>query len=1154
MEFPEIPGYKIKDRLGKGGMAEIFLAEQVNFGRLVALKIMAPHLVSDSTFVDRFMREARIVAQMNHPNFVPVYDVGQHEDYTYMSMEYLPAGDLKGLMRSGLTLSDGVRIIKEIASALHYAAGKHFIHRDIKPENVLLREDLTAVVCDFGIAKQTNASTQMTMVGTVIGTPHYMSPEQAQAGDLDGRSDLYSLGVILFEMLTGHVPYSGDSAVQTGIMHVTEPIPELPQDLAPFQEFIDIALAKSADDRYQTGEEMIYALEDLEEEEYDLIHAQSVTVMMTEEEMKKGGRRSTSRSKSGSRPGRGTGARGTGRSTGRSATRTRTGRSGTRIGADGVRKRVVRPAAAGSTTKTGLSSTRNRVMAISVAATLGVGATGWWYMSGSSPQRSTTSFTPSTISSVTSGNFATKAEELREKAEEALDDGRLYGVGEDNAQSYLTTLLVLAPDDSGGKAGITRLFGMYLTQASEAIEVGDFNAATTTLNQASQISFYIEEPALVEQQGDMRRMLIEAQQQAIIAADRDQQIKTLLADAESLLADGKLTTPADGNAYDKYQDVLSLAPDNEVASKGIEDIAGNFLGQAREQLKDGQLGRARSFVAAAVAIYPQHSELADVRTAVMAEEERLQDEVVAQQQQQNAAQEDERTRRAEERKARAKKVESLLAGAAIDIKADRLSSPENNNAIDKYNQVLDLDPANVDALNGLEDVAKRYIEVARGLIKEGNLRQAERNLVRAKILSPSSPEYTAAQSELIAVRDRAMKQEAAEAAQKERIADLLKGAELAVSKGNIYLPRGSNALENLRQVLELDGDNKPALTLRSELNGKIQSAAAADIKARRFDDAKLAIDALVSNNASDRDVGSLRKELSAEQDAVANEVAAAEKREKDARDKRERERLAKAQAAEDEANRAMSQRERDADARQKAKQEQQKAVAQASEAEKLLAQASAMGGPGRVTSVNYRKLAELYGKVLKLEPQNSAASRGLTQVSDYTARQAGFAVNGRDYRSATMYIDYLAKIAPKSPQLPKLREDLADSQRRQEQAVEILAAAEALIALPYKKPGMFGNNTKPRKNLMTAYGKIESARQVDARSPSLAKSEQKLVKKYTDIINTHLEDEDPDEAQEFMDDLVKTKLAKPQVSVLQAQLESLNEDAEESGQVSVSSF
>lgn len=259
-----IPGYTIISELGKGGMATVYLAIQQNFGRKVALKIMSPALTTDPTFSERFLREARIVAGLSHPNIVQVYDVGEYDNYHYIAMEYHPGGDLQERIAKGISIEDSVRIIGQVALALDYAHSKGYIHRDVKPDNVLFREDGSAVLTDFGIAKPTGRQVkQMTQVGKVVGTPKYMSPEQARGLELDARSDIYALGVMFFEMLTGHVPFDGDDPIAIGIKHIKDPVPEMAGDASAFQAVMEIILAKDVEDRYQHARDFTEALEEV---------------------------------------------------------------------------------------------------------------------------------------------------------------------------------------------------------------------------------------------------------------------------------------------------------------------------------------------------------------------------------------------------------------------------------------------------------------------------------------------------------------------------------------------------------------------------------------------------------------------------------------------------------------------------------------------------------------------------------------------------------------------------------------------------------------------------------------------------------------------------------------------------------------------------
>ncbi len=258
-----ISGYQIKGVLGRGGMATVYLAVQESLGREVALKILDPNHAQGEQFSERFLREARIVSHLMHPNIVTVFDVGIHEGYHYLSMEYIDGQDLKQA-HATLSKKELLRIIKDIARALDFAAKKGYVHRDVKPENIMLHEgDGRVVLMDFGIARSYQTTHGLTRAGSALGTPYYMSPEQNKGLSADHRSDIYSLGVVFFHMLAGYVPYDADSAVAIGIKHITAAIPVLSDELQIFQPIINTCLAKEADDRYQTAAELIEALDQL---------------------------------------------------------------------------------------------------------------------------------------------------------------------------------------------------------------------------------------------------------------------------------------------------------------------------------------------------------------------------------------------------------------------------------------------------------------------------------------------------------------------------------------------------------------------------------------------------------------------------------------------------------------------------------------------------------------------------------------------------------------------------------------------------------------------------------------------------------------------------------------------------------------------------
>ncbi len=274
---PDIPGYELRRELGHGGMATVYLAHQQSLDREVAIKVMAAALNADREFSARFLAEARTAARLSHPGIVGVHDMGVAGHHHYIAMEYIAGGDLKDRLRQGaIEPSEAASLLRQIASALAYAHEEGFVHRDVKPENILFRKNGHPVLSDFGIARAIGSGTRMTATGLSIGTPHYMSPEQARGQAVDGRSDLYALGVAFFEMLTGQVPFDAQDSFAVGLQHINDPVPQLPVALASYQPLIDHLLAKDPADRYQTGAELIEDLDHMEQGE-KLKPARSVT-------------------------------------------------------------------------------------------------------------------------------------------------------------------------------------------------------------------------------------------------------------------------------------------------------------------------------------------------------------------------------------------------------------------------------------------------------------------------------------------------------------------------------------------------------------------------------------------------------------------------------------------------------------------------------------------------------------------------------------------------------------------------------------------------------------------------------------------------------------------------------------------------------------
>jgi eukaryotic-like serine/threonine-protein kinase len=248
-----IPGYTICEALGESEKAVVYRAASSSLGRDVALKISK----SDRAEGQLLAREYAAASSLRHPAIVEIHDYGTHAGREFLAMELFPRGDLKARLQQPLTEGDALRYLEQIAAALRVVHQAGLLHRDLKPPNVMLREDDTVALIDFGLARNLEGGLQSTRTGVLRGSPYYMSPEQALGEELDARTDLYSLGVMLYEMLTGRKPFTGTSAIEVLQEHVSAPVPQLPLPLAHHQALLERLLAKSRDERFASADEVL---------------------------------------------------------------------------------------------------------------------------------------------------------------------------------------------------------------------------------------------------------------------------------------------------------------------------------------------------------------------------------------------------------------------------------------------------------------------------------------------------------------------------------------------------------------------------------------------------------------------------------------------------------------------------------------------------------------------------------------------------------------------------------------------------------------------------------------------------------------------------------------------------------------------------------
>ena len=564
----EIPGYKILRQLGRGGMATVYLALQESVQRDVALKVMSPALTVDPDFGERFLREARIAAKLHHRHVVGVHDVGREGDYHYIAMEYLAGGPLLNKDGEPREVPFALRVIREIAMALNYAHAKGFVHRDVKPDNILLRDDGSSALTDFGIARASDSATHMTRTGTVIGTPHYMSPEQARGRPLDGRADLYSLGIVLHELLTGRVPYHADDSLAVGIMHITQPIPILPERLQALQPLLGRMLAKQPDDRFQNGAAVADAVEQIE---IALARGELPELGEPDESYRReilGANTPTqARPVTGTPPpARATPSEGLGYRAEPSLGRL-----------DDIVNEMPRRRLARDVEKRG----GRAWLGIGIVLVVAAGVAAWQF------QGRLRALLPNT-----------ELNGLIARADKALADGKLVGTSHDSARELYEAARTLDPDNEQARQGLSKVGAKLLEQARLALTRNDLATMKADLDAANDV---LGGGAEIEQ--------LRAQLHA--AETRSTATETMLAKADTALAAGKLV--GSGAAAELYQHVLDADATNALAANGLKKVGERLVEQARAALADGNVDLANQRIAELIQLAPNHAAIPELR-------------------------------------------------------------------------------------------------------------------------------------------------------------------------------------------------------------------------------------------------------------------------------------------------------------------------------------------------------------------------------------------------------------------------------------------------------------------------------------------------------------------------------------------------------------
>ncbi|MEP6390954.1 MAG: protein kinase [Halioglobus sp.] len=733
----EIPGYEVYERLGRGGMATVFRALHLNLDREVAIKVMDTSLNSDESFAERFIREARISARLVHPHILQIYDVNSYDSLNYIAMELLSGGDLADTIRGSMTQRTIYDVMEQMCEALDYASSKGYVHRDIKPSNIMIRAEADYVLADFGIAKAANSGTQMTQTGLMVGTPSYMSPEQAKGVEVDGRSDIYALAVLFFEMLTKKLPYDSDSAVSTAVKHLTDPIPTLPEELKAYQPFLNKALAKEAGDRYQTGREMFAALSEVRsnfDDEAILTEVDPGSVQAAPEIEEEEDEMKTSAAWTGatqvsqpSRPSRPYKLHDT---------------SSPDSLVSGIR--TEQRSAGGDTGSFPVAKA-----ALVTGAFLVVGAAGLagYTVSQGKPLSEMTNISglfSKDDGSMTAEELKAYVDERLAKAEIALAEADANPVRASQANEILSDVLSKDPGNAKATAGVTQLVTYYFGVADEAAAMGQFKAASSALESAKQLA---PERTDID---DKVVSILELEEQWL----SPEEALGMLQDGQQLIAQGDYV----GAAKD-FASVLTIYPENVMARESLDSAIDELLLNAQDAMKQGEFSEVAKTLSEASRLVPERTEIAELL-------EKLPEIEMAWSQN--------------------RQLTTALNSAGSLLRKNQFA-----NAAQAYQAILEQAPGSSVANDGLVQSLAGLKAAARAALNSGNFDQAEALLEDAIALNPDDSANQALLDELPALESQWQDKQSRVAEQMKEAETLASDAARAIAIGDLSVARAN---------------------------------------------------------------------------------------------------------------------------------------------------------------------------------------------------------------------------------------------------------------------------------------------------------------------------------------------------------------------------